>query len=300
MKSIFQHQSSLIDMSFTVKEYLQPHFTSPFHFHDSYELIYIAKSFGKLYSANKIVNFKEGEVYLLGSGFAHCFHNDKSFIQSGETAHAIVTFFKEDFLGKDFFNKGELVKIKDLLNKSGYGIKITDSKEQIKSAFHKLTTSKGMDALIILLDLLNKVANTPKENLYIINSSTIKPSLNFNDSGKLDTVVKYVVENFKNHLDNKEAASLACLNEAAFCRYFKRRTEKTFSQFVNYVRISHATSLLLKEEMSIANICFECGFNNISYFNRQFKEIIGQTPLEYRKAFVASEETVTTEDEEHD
>lgn len=290
MKSIFQHQSSLIDMSFTVKEYLQPHFTSPFHFHDSYELIYIAKSFGKLYSANKIVNFNEGEVYLLGSGFAHCFHNDKSFIQSGKTAHAIVAFFKEDFLGKDFFNKGELAKIKDMLNKSGYGIKITGTHENVKSAFHGMTTSKGMDTLMILLDLLNKLSNLPKENLYIINSSTIKPSLNFNDSGKLDVVVKYVVENFKKNLDNKEAASLACLNEAAFCRYFKRRTEKTFSQFVNYVRISHATSLLLKEEMSIANICFECGFNNISYFNRQFKEIIGQTPLEYRKAFVYSED----------
>lgn len=289
MKIVFQHQSSLIDMSFTVREYLQPHFTSPFHFHDSYELIYIAKSFGKLYSANNIVNFNEGEVYLMGSGFAHCFHNDKAFIQSGQTAHAIVAFFKDDFMGKDFFNKGELTKIKDLLNKSVYGIKITNVQEKVKSAFHEMAASKGMDTLVILLDLLNKLSNLPKENFYSINSPTIKPSVNFNDSRKLELVVQYVVENFKDDLDNKKAASLACLNEAAFCRYFKRRTEKTFSQFVNYVRISHATSLLLKEEMSIANICFECGFNNISYFNRQFKEIIGQTPLEYRKAFVYAE-----------
>lgn len=289
MKMTFQHQSSLIDMSFTIKEYLQPHFTSPFHFHDSYEIIYIAKSFGKLYSANNIVHFNEGEIYLLGSGFAHCFYNDKEFIRSGETAHAIVAFFKEDFLGKDFFNKGELAKIKDLLDKSVYGIKISNSPDNVRSAFHKMVNSKGMDSLLILLNVLNNLSNLKKESFYFINSSTIKPSLNHSDSRKLESVVNYVVENFKNNLDSKTAASLACLNEAAFCRYFKRRTEKTFSQFVNHVRVSHATSLLFKENMSIANICFECGFNNISYFNRQFKEIMGQTPLEYRKAFAYSE-----------
>lgn len=90
---------------------------------------------------------------------------------------------------------------------------------------------------------------------------------------------------FKEHITNQKAASLACMNESAFCRYFKRRTNKTLSQFVSHVRVAHAMHLLAEEDMSISKVCFECGFTNLSYFNRQFKAVTGKTPFIYRKDF---------------
>jgi AraC-like DNA-binding protein len=93
------------------------------------------------------------------------------------------------------------------------------------------------------------------------------------------------LENFKEDITSKKAASLAYLNEAAFCRYFKRQTKKTFSQFVNQVRITHAISLLQDKNLSVGDVCYECGFNTLSYFNRQFKVIINKSPLEYRKLY---------------
>jgi len=288
MKSIYQHQAATDNMSFVVKEYYQPHFTSPFHFHDSYELILIAKSYGKLYAGNKVLNFNDGEVYLFGPGFAHCFYNEQSFIKSGEIAHAIVIFFKEDFLGKEFFSKGELAKVWELLSKSERGIQL-QANDLIRSFFYQITGSKGLQTLILLLQLLNHLSGLKKEEITFINKTIPKLFSKDNNTNKLEAVFKYVIENFKEEVSSKDAASLACLSEAAFCRYFKRRTEKTFSQFVNHVRITHSTRLLLEQDMSIANVCFECGFGNISYFNRQFKKIMGQTPFEYRNAHAPKE-----------
>lgn len=138
-----------------------------------------------------------------------------------------------------------------------------------------------MDALLLLLQMLHRLSGR-QEQLLTIGSMTPQVKTNQEDAERLEKVIRYIVDNYKEEPDSKEAASIACMNEAAFCRYFKRRTEKTFSQFVNYVRVTHATDLLIRENWNIASICFECGYKNISYFNRQFKQIIGVTPLEYR------------------
>jgi AraC-like DNA-binding protein len=286
MKMIHQQINSPADASFMVKQYFQSHFTAPFHFHHEYELILIAKSYGKLYAGNRVVNFTDGDVYFFGPGFAHCFYNDKAFIESKQTAHAIVIQFREDFLGKAFFDNAELRKIKSLLSLSCSGIKINKPSKDTTALFNSLTQCSGMQSLILLLQLLDILSNQKKNSFSYI---TAGPQNVFNgyDPGKMEAVFKYILENFKTEVISKTAASIACMNEAAFCRYFKRRTRKTFSQFVNEVRITHATRLLMNNASSIMDICFECGFNNISYFNRQFKTIIGKTPFDYRKEFAA-------------
>lgn len=102
---------------------------------------------------------------------------------------------------------------------------------------------------------------------------------------KIDDVYHYVLQNFKDDVDLKKISGLSFLNEADFCRYFKRQTKNIFSQFVNQVRITHVTSLLLDKNKSIADVCYECGFNNLSYFNRQFKTITKKSPLKLRKLY---------------
>jgi len=158
--------------------------------------------------------------------------------------------------------------------------------------FERVTTQNGMDELITFLQLLNEVSRLPQCDVRVLNEAQSAMKLTNKDSARLEPVLKYVIENFRDELDSKTAASLIHLNDAAFCRYFKRRMEQTFSQFVNNVRITHATNLLLTEEWDILRICYECGFKNLSYFNRQFREIIGQSPKEYRKAFQGNSYTL--------
>jgi AraC-like DNA-binding protein len=283
MKTIFQLLSSPTDSSFIVKQYYQPEFIAPLHFHHAYELIYIVKSYGKFYGENRVMNFSEGEIYCFGPGFAHCFYNEKSFVATGEMAHSVVIQFTEDFLGKDFFEKPELRKIKYFLHSSQLGIKISKPDDRIKELFMNIRDQQGMESMLSLLELLDSLSQQKNDKLSFVTITHEKNMANDKDSEKMEIIIKYIMENFKEDLNIKKAASIAFLNEAAFCRYFKRRAKKTFSQFVNDVRITHAIRLLSEKDCSISEVCYECGYNNLSYFNRQFRLIVGKTPFEYRK-----------------
>jgi len=285
MKSAYQQLNIPADKSFIVKSYYQPQFTAAFHFHHAYEVILIVKSYGKIYGGNKIMNFREGDIYLFGPGLGHCFYNDKSFIETGEMAHAIVIQFTEDFIGKEFFDKPELRKVKKLLQLSPAGIKFNHAPAALKTLFFQFREKQPMPNLILLLQLMDGLSKQRKEDLLLLNDTRGKIYYHQQDSSRIELVFKYVIENFKTTVNSKSAAALVFLNEAAFCRYFKRRTRKTFSQFVNDVRITHATKLLMEKEYSIADVCYACGYTNVSYFNRQFRLLQGKTPTGFRDEF---------------
>ena len=285
----YRHISTHEDASFVIKEFCQPRFTNTFHFHHGYELILIVKSSGKIYAGNKVMNYNEGEIYMFGPGLVHCFCNNTSPLDTtGEIAHAIIIQFSEDFIGKGFFDNLELRKIKELMQLSEYGIRFNKISSAMNSLFFQFQVNQQMKNLIILLQILDELSQRSRENVLLLTDDPRKIHYKDVDSKKLESIFKYVLDNYHQQVDSKSAASLACMNEAAFCRYFKKRTTKTFSQFVNEIRISHATRLLIGTETGISEICYTCGFDNISYFNRQFKIFQGKSPRDYRKAFVES------------
>lgn len=269
MKTFFRELPPPLGASFIVKEEVATQFAAPFHFHDGYEFTFIVKGRGKFYGGNKVMNFAEGDVYFFGPYFPHYFVNEKLFVQAEELGHSIIIQFQEDFLGKELFEKPEFRKIKALLKLAHSGIKICLPIEKINDLFIQLLSQQGAKRIILLIELLDSITLLKVEETQVLSPNPYQSSNKDKDFSKLDVVYRYVLEKFKEDITSKEAASLACLNEAAFCRYFKRQTKKTFSQFVNHVRITHATSLLLENEkkMSISDICYTCGFNNLSYFN---------------------------------
>lgn len=279
MKVSYRHISTPEDASFAIKEYCQPRFTNTFHFHTGYEVILIVKSAGHVYVGNKVMNYNEGEVFMFGPGLVHCFSSD-----AGEVAHAIVVQFTADFMGKDFFDTVELRKVKELLQLSTCGLKFDNPLSALSTLFFQLQPNQQMKNLILLLQILEELQQS-KEDALLLTDDSRKVRYKESDSKKLASIFNYVFENYQHNIDIKSAASLACMSEAAFCRYFKRSTRKTFSQFVNEIRISHATKLLLGKENNVTDICYACGFDNVSYFNRQFKIHQGITPREYRKEF---------------
>jgi len=241
-----------------------------------------------MYAGNKVMNYNEGEIYMFGPGLVHCFCNNSSPVGADEIAHAIIVQFTEDFVGRDFFEKLELRKIKELMQLSQYGIKFNKISAAVHNLFFQFQANQQMKNLIILLQILDELSLQGRETVQLLTDDPGKTRYKDADSKKLEPIFKYVLENYPNHVDSKSAASLACMNEAAFCRYFKKRTTKTFSQFVNEIRISHATKLLIGTENGISEICYACGFDNVSYFNRQFRIYQGKSPREYRKAFIES------------
>jgi len=157
-------------------------------------------------------------------------------------------------------------------------------KPEIKSVvgpkIEKLVEEKGLKRILSLLDVLNDLATS--ENYSLLNVDGFAFETKPQDSEKIDIIFKHINNNFKNHISLEEIADKVSMTVPSFCRYFKKATGKTFTKLVNEYRVVHATKLLLEKQSSITDICFECGFNNFSHFNKLFKEITGKSASKYR------------------
>ena len=134
------------------------------------------------------------------------------------------------------------------------------------------------------MEILDILANCKEYNLLASPGySNINKGV---DVDKIQIVYNYVMKNFKSKISLDEVSSLLNMTTTSFCRYFKPRANKTFSSFVNEIRIGHARKLLLEDNFNISEICYECGFGTLSNFNRQFKSVTNLRPLEYRKLYL--------------
>jgi AraC-like DNA-binding protein len=171
-----------------------------------------------------------------------------------------------------------------IIQQSERGIKLTgNTRDEVASLMKSIYTSFGFTRIILLMTILEMIAFNG-EYQYLASPVT-QNTLNERDTERLNKVYKYVLDNIQNDINLNKAAFIANLSIPAFCRYFKKRANKTFIEFLNEIRIGQACRLLVNENNSIEEICYTSGYNNISYFIRQFKKITGFTPLGYRKKF---------------
>ncbi|TCC96872.1 AraC family transcriptional regulator [Pedobacter psychroterrae] len=252
----------------------------PLHYHPEYELIYIIKSEGRRYIGNNIGTFQSGDIYLLGPNLPHTFYN-KDFSSDNEV-HQIVLQFREDFLAPNLFEKPTFHSIRSLLANSGQGLYISgENGKQAGEILRKMVKMDPSEAAISLLYLLDHLTKLP--DLQILSTPSLAHEYSLRDSNRMGLVHQYLLENFRKHIDLTHAASIACLSTSAFCRYFKKYTRKTFSEFVIDLRINYACELIKQNSLSMAQISLDSGFNNSSYFNRKFKKVVKMTPQEYYK-----------------
>ena len=268
------------DSLFHYQEFIQPHFTSPFHLHDEFELILIVKSHGKLFIGNSITNFTDEELYLFAPGLPHCFFNSRGYDKGNELAHAIVIQFRKDFLGNTFFEKTEVTNLNRLVKKAEFGIQFLNPDKLVQKRIQSLNQKKGLEKLADFLLLLNDLASA--DNIKLLSTENTLKISGLNDSLIINNVYRYVAENFQKKISFDTAASVANMQRSAFCRYFKRKTKKKFTQFVNEIRIMHSCKLLAETDKTIIEVAFQCGYENTSYFNRQFRIYCNNSPKVFR------------------
>jgi len=283
LEKVFSNYAS----SIAVKREITPFMDYPLHYHPEYEIIYVEKSYGIRLMGNHIGNFFDGDLMFISPNLPHVWKNDNDFYQNNSNffVDVYVIHFKEDALKDGFFDLPEAAHIKKLfqLGKQGMLFKGADNKkiiELIKGVYN----SNGFERLVIFLKTLDTIANT--EDYELLSNQGFANSLNNTDSERINKVMNYLMENYKHEIQLDEIASLASLNKSSFCRYFKYRTHKTCSQFLNEIRIAHACKLLLNTNMCITGICYEIGYNNISHFNRQFKLITKLTAKKYTDKYL--------------
>ena len=265
---------------FHCHEFIQTRFTSPFHQHDEFELIVIVKSHGKLYVGNNVTNFNDGDLFLFAPGLPHCFYNTHGSETVNELAHAVVVFFRRDFLGNNFFDKTEVSQLNRLIKKSESGLQIFNPSKALVNRIINLNQKRNLEKLGDFLLILNEMAG--KKNSRLLSAGNNLSAVSLSESKVINDVFKYVAENFQKEITFSNAASVANMQKAAFCRYFKRKTKKKFTEFVNETRIMHARKLLAETDKTVIEVAFRCGYENTSYFNRQFKLYGKMSPTDFR------------------
>lgn len=295
MKAILQKVPEFVDSSFAVQRFESAYFDTPWHFHPEYELVYIQKSYGKRFIGDNISNFREGDLVLLGSNLPHWYRNDAVYYHNEPSlkASSIVIQFTTDFLGETFLMTPEMFEIHHILQKAQRGLHITGSLAKIiAKQVIEITELKGMDRLLKLLSILNSISQSEEYNLLSNKGPSV--GINTTDPHRINKIYEYVMNNFTEPITINEAAELIHMCPSTFCRYFKKRTRNTFTFFINEIRVGHACKLLIEGDLSITEICYKSGFNNISYFNRQFKSRKQLTPQAFRQEYYKRAESRKT------
>lgn len=251
------------------------------HFHPEIELLYVNKGKGKRHIGSHLSYFNNSQLILIGANLPHSGFTDRFSTNGSET----LIQFKEDFLGPHFFDIPETQNIKILFERAKKGVVFhTETKRILGPKIEELVNFKGFERIIKLLDILKELAQSTNYSLLNIDGFAFEVAPQ--DNKKIDIIFGYVNKNFREQITLNQIADKVSMTVPAFCRYFKKATGKTFTQFVNEFRIVHATKLLAENPTSITDICFESGFNNFSHFNKLFKKITGKSPLKYRNSMI--------------
>jgi AraC-like DNA-binding protein len=273
--------------SFSARKDVMPDINNRWHYHPEVELIYFKNGNGTQFIGDSISPFLTGDVVLVGANLPHFWQFDNSYFSGQEdiSADINVIHFNESFLGESFLALPENQVIKALLEKSKHGIQIRQtSGTSIGGLIESIINTDGPRRIMLLLEILTCVYEYQDYNL--LSSLGFRNDFNASEKDRINKIYNYLIENFKKEISLKEIAAVGNISPNSFCKFFKSRSRKTYTQFIREIRIGHACKLLIDNNLNIKEICYESGFNNFSSFHKHFKLIKGKTPLEYQKNFL--------------
>lgn len=252
------------------------------HSHKNFELNYITSGTGRRIVGDNISGFESGDLVLLGPNLPHCWEVlDR---EKGEDPTCIVTHFSEDIINSDFFKMPELEKVVDILKQANRGIRFkVNGDREIRQILEEMSECEGLEYYIGLLRVFNyliKIEERDKLSNPIDQSSVFSKNIE-----KINKVYEYVFQNIQEGIKLEEASAVLNMAPSSFCRFFKKKTNLTFMEYVKNVRVGIAAKLLAETDKQITHICFESGYNNLANFNHYFKASMGKTPSDYRKNF---------------
>jgi AraC-like DNA-binding protein len=286
MKPILEKITVHDNQSFAIKEEILPFIKLGWHYHPEYELVLFTEGTGKRFIGDHIDILAPSNLLLLGPHLPHYMRNDEEYYKGNPTLRmrAIVVHFSTEFCGRQFFDMPELIHVKKILQKSAAGLQVTGQTQlQLVPLMEKLLVVAGFEKLSVLITILDTIAMSKEVKLL---SSKIYTSFSpHEDTTRIDKVFEMILQNYTQHISLARVAEKVNMSISAFCKFHKKRTGKTFSQTLNEIRIGHACKLFIDTEMTVAEVAFESGFNNLSYFHRNFKKITGFAPFAYKKTF---------------
>jgi AraC-like DNA-binding protein len=247
------------------------------HYHPEYELVYVEADAGIRHVGSHISGYTQADLVLIGSNLPHL--NFDYRLRS--EYHQIVVQLKEDFMGTAVTTTPEFAAINQLFKKAANGIAFYgNTKAKAVEKLKRLLELSSFNQLLELMEIFQLLANS--EELTILNDDELSLQFFLKDKIRMGAVYEYIGSRYNQHPDVNEVAAKVNFTTAAFCRYFKKQTNITFTDFVNQYRIDVAKNLLMQDH-NVTETCYAVGFESLSYFNKLFNKIVGQNPSDFKR-----------------
>ena len=251
------------------------------HYHPEYELVYVEAISGIRHVGQHISSFMESDLILIGPNVPHL-----NFDYGIKTEYRqIVLQLKENFLGNAFIETPEFSIINKLFERASLGLSFSgETKRIVSERLGRMQNQPPFNQLLDLLEVFQVLAAS--KEVTQLNEQDTSVKLFLDDKIRMGSVYNYIHANYDNNPDVNTVAASVYLSTPAFCRYFKKQTNMTFTDFVNQYRITQAKTLLLKD-VSVSEACYEVGFESLSYFNKLFKRLTGENPSVFKRRHAA-------------
>ena len=261
-----------------VQHYKGENFYEKLHQHKEIQISLVIEGEGTYIIGDCVGDFKKNDIFVLGENLPHIFKRDNAF---ENTTDMVSIFFSKNSYGEIFFELPEFEHFHKFFNNAVLGYKVLSNKKELSQLLSKISQLNKYEQFRSFISVLNLISGAEKLKL----SSLINLKKYAGDEGKrMSDIFQYSMDNFHKEVTLHNVADIANMTPNAFCRYFKQRTNKTFVNFLIDIRIGNACKLLAKNnDLSITEISYKSGFNNLANFNRKFKATKGITPSEFRK-----------------
>jgi len=249
-----------------------------YHYHPEYELVCVLSGSGTRHVGNHFSSYDDGDLVLMGPNLPH-----SGFGLNAHGLHEeIVIQIKENMFNQTLLSIPEMGSLRHLLEKGKYGVCFSGAtKEKATKKLIRLLKHSPFDRFIELMAVMQFLATSPEYTLLNLPNGALPLTVQKHHE-RLKSIFSFVEQHYDEEIEIKKVADIAHLTVPAFCNYFKKVMSITFTDFINQYRIQQACTLL-QQEKTIADACFESGFNNVTYFNKVFKTIMKKTPTEFRK-----------------
>lgn len=284
--SIYNEKIPLLNNStYIIRRFEIPYIDFPVHMHPEFEINFVTNAKGVRIVGDSIKNFETHDLVMTGPYLPHQWKTNEETHFSKEKSEQVVIQFHQEFMGKDFLERKETAQIKTLIEKSKRGIlfgkKTVQKAAKLLRELLKLEEFNGLLHFFRLLDLLAN--STDSHMLASVDFSVNRRNTYHKD--KINPIFDYLQSHFTENIKMQDVARKFNMSASAFCHYIRKKTAKSFTQLLNELRIAYSCKLLINTDENIARICYRSGYNNLSYFNKRFKQFKGITPKQFRAKY---------------
>ncbi len=274
------------DHSFSFRQYRQPNINNRWHYHPEIELIHIHQGSGTQFMGDHIKRFTAGDVVLVGSNLPHFWRYDDSERDSTDTLRSTVIHFTERLWGGQFMDLPENKLLKDLLFNAQRGLLLTgQTRSRVVELMEKIHHAEGTYRLIHLLECLVVIPLGNSADTVLLSSLGFRHQSSESEHDRINAIYEYAFQHFRDKIPLETIAAESGLVPSSFCRYFRSKTGKSFSSFIQELRVGNACKLLLENQLNNKQICYESGFTNFTCFHKHFKAVTGLSPQLYQKSY---------------